>query len=162
MGMPGVPRQNLNELATANVLVRRTVIIAQAIADAGGVFIIENPPDRGDGPLYQAKFASHAPLWLVPEVIELADAFNATCRPKRPVLVIAPVAARVAACANEPAGLWRYAGRELAPSEHPGPHDGRQEVSRRPFLRLCREGDCVGALPNAGSAGADAGAVAPS
>ena len=73
MGMPGVPRQNLNELATANVLVRRTVIIAQAIADAGGVFIIENPPDRGDGPLYQAKFASHAPLWLVPEVIELAD-----------------------------------------------------------------------------------------
>ena len=67
MGVPGVPRQNLNELAVANLLVRRTVLIAQALADAGATFIIENPPDRGDGLLYQAKFASHAPLWLVPE-----------------------------------------------------------------------------------------------
>ena len=73
MGVPGVPRQNLNELAVANLLVRRTVLIAQALADAGATFIIENPPDRGDGPLYQAKFASHAPLWLVPEVVELVQ-----------------------------------------------------------------------------------------
>ena len=70
MGMPGVPAQHSNELAVANVLVRRTVLVARALADAGATFIIENPPDRGDGPLYQAKFASHAPLWLVPEVVE--------------------------------------------------------------------------------------------
>ena len=73
MGVPDVPRQNLNELAVANLLVRRTVLIAQALADAGATFIIENPPDRGDGPLYQAKFASHAPLWLVPEMVELVQ-----------------------------------------------------------------------------------------
>ena len=47
--------------------------VAQGQTDAGATFIIENPPDRGDGPLYQAKFASHAPLWLVPEMVELVQ-----------------------------------------------------------------------------------------
>ena len=51
MGVPGVPRPNLNELAVANLLVRRTVLIAQALADAGSTLIIADPPARGDGPL---------------------------------------------------------------------------------------------------------------
>ncbi len=53
--------------------------------------VVKRPLDRARAAEENARAVA-----LAREVRELADAFNATCRPKRPVLVIDAVAARVA------------------------------------------------------------------
>ena len=65
--LDGLTWQERLAVARADTLAERTCHLCQAVHDAGGVFVIENPPDRGDGP-YAGSFwpGEHAPLWRLP------------------------------------------------------------------------------------------------
>jgi hypothetical protein len=61
-------------VARADTLAERTCHLCQAVHEAGGVFVIENPPDRGSGP-YAGPFwpQDHAPLWRLPCILALQE-----------------------------------------------------------------------------------------
>lgn len=50
--------------------------LAQAAYDAGSTFVLENPVDRGDASSvhFEERYADHAPLWVMPDIIRLASA----------------------------------------------------------------------------------------
>lgn len=58
-----------------NELARRAAALAWAAYNAGATYVIENPVDRGakGSPFFSARFRKHAPLWLLPEMQELAN-----------------------------------------------------------------------------------------
>ena len=74
-GLREPPVGHEHEAERANELVRRACAIAAAVQASGGVYIIENPIDRGDRELSQRLrlgfWPAHAPLWLLDEIIEL-------------------------------------------------------------------------------------------
>ena len=78
-GLPKVPPQHRRELTKANAIVARTSAILHAAAESGSEFIIENPADRGD-PSNEELFVDHehAPIWLMPEIINLEKKWS--CR----------------------------------------------------------------------------------
>ena len=89
-GLHEPPPGHEHEAARANLLVQRAVAIAQAVHDSGGVYVIENPIDRGD-PLLAARINAahgratkvlrpvpeHASLWQMVEISQLAEATHA-------------------------------------------------------------------------------------
>ena len=78
-GIKGIPASHRRELSRANMIIVRTASILSAAAGSGSEFIIENPADRGD-PSDEKLFIdeNHGPLWLLPEIMGLEDAW--TCR----------------------------------------------------------------------------------
>ena len=73
-GLPDLLEQEQREADNANILVERSAEIAKAITEQNGVYIIENPVDRGDRKkpqYYQEKWKDHAPLWEMDEICEL-------------------------------------------------------------------------------------------
>ena len=74
-GLREPPVGHEHEAERANELVRRACAIAAAVQASGGVYIIENPIDRGDRELSRRLrlgfWPAHAPLWLLDEIIEL-------------------------------------------------------------------------------------------
>ena len=79
-GLPDVPPAHLKELRTANAIVARSIAITNEVANSGGSFCIENPADRGDKTnliTYDPNLKQHGPLWLMPEILELAKTHNA-------------------------------------------------------------------------------------
>ena len=79
MGRLDCPAAHRRELDSANELVRRMCAVLRAAFDSGSEIAIENPSDRGD-PSRSELFAhhEHAPLWLMPDVINLSR--HAMCR----------------------------------------------------------------------------------
>ena len=80
MGIPNIPPNHKNELNMANQLVARTAALIDLIAEGGGSFVIESPSDRGleSNPItYDRKFAEHAPIWLMPEILNLTYKYDA-------------------------------------------------------------------------------------
>ena len=71
-GLEDVPAKHRRELKRANRLTRRTAYILGAAAGAGTEFLLENPADHGDESDPSMFIdARHAPIWVVPIVIEL-------------------------------------------------------------------------------------------
>ena len=66
-------------LAKHNALADWTAALARIAYDAGAEFLIENPADRGDesSAAYWARMRDHAPLWLQPAMVALAEATGA-------------------------------------------------------------------------------------
>ena len=72
-GLPGLSASAATRVAVANVLVERTVKLATIVYRSGGVFLIENPVDRGDvsTPFYRDFWSEHASMWLMPCIAKL-------------------------------------------------------------------------------------------
>ena len=69
-GREGLGTKEAAYIARHNELVRRAVVILEAVVEAGGEIVIENPADRGDPAthLFRWRWRSHTPLWLMPDV----------------------------------------------------------------------------------------------
>ena len=74
LGLPGLSRRERRQVADANRLAKRAVLLSDAVWRAGGTVILESAADHGDpgrpGYLHQIVDAgySHAPLWALPVV----------------------------------------------------------------------------------------------
>ena len=79
-GLPGLGDGAADAVRVANTLVCRTVRLAIAIYRSGGVFIIENPVDRGDvtTSFFRQFWAEHASMWLMPEIVNLREVICCT------------------------------------------------------------------------------------
>ena len=79
-GLPGLGDGAADAVRVANTLVCRTVRLAIAIYRSGGVFIIENPVDRGDvtTSFFRQFWAGHASMWLMPEIVNLREVICCT------------------------------------------------------------------------------------
>ena len=75
---PDLTWQESLAVAKADLLAERTCRLCQEVQAAGGVYAIENPPDRSDGP-YSGPFwtSDHAPLWHLPCMRRLRQATGA-------------------------------------------------------------------------------------
>ena len=79
-GRPDLTPQERREVQLANEMVRRSILLAKAIARTGGEVLFENPSDRGGvndadpkvRDIYQQEWANHVPLWTLPEMQRLA------------------------------------------------------------------------------------------
>ena len=73
--VPGLSMAHQDQVRLSDVLVQRSVEVARAIRDAGGVFIIENPITRSDpedAEHFRWVWRSHYSLWMHPAMRELA------------------------------------------------------------------------------------------
>ena len=80
LGLPEIPPQHRNELRTANLLVARCAAILDSAAEAGSLWLIENPADRGciaNSATYDTRYREHGSIWQMPEIKHLADKHNA-------------------------------------------------------------------------------------
>ena len=83
-GIPGLPPGIAYEVECANELMRRSVKLARALHEQGKPVIFENPPDRACEDhhdsvvrsLYNPDWSLHAPLWIMPEMIDLKRDLN--------------------------------------------------------------------------------------
>ena len=70
-GLPNPPPGHERELADSNILILRTLALLNAAILVGSQFVIENPADHGDVNLPGfIPGSDHAPLWLLPAVLE--------------------------------------------------------------------------------------------
>ena len=77
MGIEDLPPFAASQVASANVIVERSIRIARAAAMSGATWVIENPPSRGAGSeRWQARYHLHASLWDVPCVQEFISEFS--------------------------------------------------------------------------------------
>lgn len=74
-GVGGLALRHFLQVSQANLLVRRSVLVAQAV----GSFIFEHPADMGDpeSTRYSDAWADHAPLWMLDEVRQLREETHA-------------------------------------------------------------------------------------
>ena len=82
LGRPDCPPECIRELNSANELTRRiaAIVLAAHRSRARSSFIIENPADRGDESMvgvYDADYADHGPMWLLPVMRDLRAKTNA-------------------------------------------------------------------------------------
>ena len=77
-GVPEVPHEHRRELALANSLVSRTVLLLAAAHASGTEFVLENPVDRGNPDAF-FMHKDHCPLWVLPEIMALRDQTSAEC-----------------------------------------------------------------------------------
>ena len=72
LGLGGLSEAEQADLDRANLLASRACWLCREVQLAGGVYVIENPVDRGEGDFSGPYWPSdHAPLWLMPCVLEL-------------------------------------------------------------------------------------------
>ena len=81
-GLPNAPQEWRAYLRKHNELAAWAVRLARAAHDAGALWAIENPADRGvpGSPAYWPKMADHAPLWVQEGVRGLAEHTSAASR----------------------------------------------------------------------------------
>ena len=76
-GLHGLLADEHQQVLDANEVSRRTCWIAREIQAAGGVYIIENPVDRSEGPFSGPFWPSdHVPLWSLPCMHTLRQVTN--------------------------------------------------------------------------------------
>ena len=79
LGLPNLTEAQQTELRTANTIVTRCVAILDAVAEAGGSYVCENPSDRGNPKIpvtYIPALQDHGPLWLMPDMMRLETKFG--------------------------------------------------------------------------------------
>ena len=75
-GVSGLAHNCFVQVSQGNLLVRRSVLIAQAV----GSFLFEHPADMGEpgSARFAEAWADHAPLWLLDEMVQLRETSGAS------------------------------------------------------------------------------------
>ena len=74
-GLPDLGADERRKVAEANLLAHRACWLCREVQRSGGVYVIENPVDRGAGPYAGEHWPSaHSPLWEMPCVQALCAA----------------------------------------------------------------------------------------
>ena len=78
LGLTHLSQRSRTHVLHINRLVERMCNLVEVIVRSGGVYIIENPVDRGDTQtsFYRAFWKRHGPLWLMPKVLNLYATYD--------------------------------------------------------------------------------------
>ena len=132
-GAPHPPAGHEEEAAHANLLLQRTIAVAEAVVAAGGTVVMENPMSRSDPALAaRARLMlqpRHAPLWLMEELLAFEAATGAR-RVHFPQCALGGPAQKWTTLSTSP-GLTQLLSLEGLSCSHPkGEHKAQRRARR--------------------------------